>query len=192
MLPCTDTTTPTTRIRPLRSGEEHLVRQVVEGMSLGARFLRFHAPTPRLTAATLRALASVEEGVRGAVVALVDGRAVGLAQWARDPAHSRRAELAIAVADAHQGVGLGRTMVARLAEEMPAHAIHELVCLVHHENDRVRQTLRRLGARREPEGALVLPVTALLGDAERTGIVLPWTDAVPGPRTPAGDSARRH
>ncbi len=192
MFPCTDTTTPTTRIRPLRPGEEHLVRQVFEGMSLGARFMRFHSPTPRLTAATLRALATVEYGVRGAVVALVNGRAVGLAQWVRDPEHARRAELALAVADAHQGVGLGRTLVARLAEELPAQGIHELACVVHHENQRVRHTLRRLGARREPGGALVVPVTALFGEAEATAVVLPWTDAVPGPRTPAGDSARRH
>lgn len=205
MCPCTAIITPTTvgqhaigpstarttDVRQLRAGEEHLVRQVFEGLSHDARFMRFHAPTPRLTSAALRALATVEDGSRGALVALADGGAVGLAQWARDPACARRAEMAMAVVDAHQGRGIGRALVTRLAEVLVHQGIQELVCLVHHENARVRGMLHRLGASRVPDGALVLPVAALNGEAGRTGVMLPWSDAVPGPRTPASGPTRR-
>lgn len=193
MCPCADTTTTVTTttsaaavIRPLLAGEEHLVREVFDGLSSDARYLRFHTPTPRLTDAALRSLATVEKGVRGAMVALVGGHAVGLAQWARDPARPQRAELAMAVADAHQGRGNGRALLTRIAEEVAAHGIDELVCHVHHENARVGRMLRRLGARRAADGVLVVPVALLNGEARAMSAVLLWTDAVPGPRTPAG------
>lgn len=186
-------------IRPLAEHDAHLVSEVFEGLSPLSRFLRFHTPTPRLSRTLVQALAAVSDGARGAFVALDGGRAVGLAQWARDPGCATRAELAVAVVDAHQGHGVGRRLLGALAEAMPAQGIHELVCVVHSENRLVAQALRRAGAHRDPDGSLVIRVAharsalraAPKGKAPASAVVLPWADAVPRPRTPAGGEQQR-
>lgn len=179
------------RLRPVAEDDDHLFQQVFDGMSSRARYLRFHAATPRLSAPALRALATVEEGRRSGVIALIDGTAVGVAQWVRDPLSPERAELSASVVDRHQRSGLGRAMVTWLARAAESCGVRELVCHVHPDNRLVRDRLFLLGARSDGEGVLLVPVEAFLRGESAAPLMVRWLDAVPGPRTRAGGASQR-
>lgn len=66
------------RIRSLGLREDHLIDEVFDGMSDWSRLLRFHSSVPRLPAGLRRNLAQVRAGERVGVVALAEGRAVGV------------------------------------------------------------------------------------------------------------------
>ena len=111
------------RVRRLRDGEEHLVQQVFDGMSAQARFLRFHAPVPRLLSSVRTTLARRVEGEREPVVAMLGDRAVGLGHWIRDPKDRSRAELSVAVIDDVRGRGVGRRVTGAMAVSAAAHGV---------------------------------------------------------------------
>jgi GNAT superfamily N-acetyltransferase len=146
--------TDVVEIRPMRHGEEDVVRAVFDGLSDESRFLRFHVPTPRLTGPALQQLTSLQHG--GAFVARDNDLPVGVGRWVRQGA-AGRAEFSLAVSDSHQGKGLGSALLAHLRGEASRAGIMQLVGHVHPENVRVREWLLRLGAM--PEGdTMVLEV----------------------------------
>ncbi|MGD9960993.1 GNAT family N-acetyltransferase [Nocardioides sp.] len=194
-------------LRLLQPGESHLVQDVFDQMSAQSRFLRYHAVTPRLTAAALRHLSAVEPGRHTVVVAVrrmrdtaagcagVRERGVGLARWIRLHNETATAELAVDVSDSYQGGGLGKALVAAAAASATTSGITHFLATVHPENRLVQSALRRLGARPRPgrPADLYLPVTALADRNERAPapeIVVPWPRAVR--RTgPAAGAPRR-
>ena len=179
-----------TTIRALSPDEDAYVQQVFDGLSPHARFLRFHVPTPRLSRRWRAALATVDAGHRYASLALVDGRAVGLAQWVRDPHHPARADVSVAVVDAHQRRGLARLLMADLAGQAARHGIEEFSAWVHPENRLVLRLLAGLGARPGPAGheERLVPVhrfaavPGIPGDP-RGDVVVPFPRGVRRPRT---------
>ena len=56
----------------------------------------------------------------------------------------RSAELAVAVADAHQGAGLGPAMIRLMLGVAARHGIETVVALVRCDNERTMHVLRRL------------------------------------------------
>lgn len=90
------------------------VDAVFEGLSARSRYLRFHAPTPRLTASARRVLVDVDGERHAAVCALIGGDPVGIARVIKTG--DRSAEIAVAVVDLWQRRGVGR----RLLEELTA------------------------------------------------------------------------
>lgn len=162
-------------IRALDHGEDAYVRQVFDGLSPHARFLRFHVPMPRLSGRWLVALSAVDVGRRYTTLALVDGRAVGLAQWVRDRHHPTRADAAVAVVDAHQRHGVARLLMADLARQAEHDRVEEFSVWVHPENRLVVQLLSGLGARPGPGG-----------DGERLVPVRRFAAAPQYPRDPSG------
>ena len=102
-------------LRPLVPDEPERIQEVFDALSDRSRYLRFHAATPRLTGTALRHLARVVACERGAVVAMIGARAVGVAQWARYADEPHVAELAVAVGDRFQQRGIGRALVATAA-----------------------------------------------------------------------------
>lgn len=110
-----DAVTP--RLRPLVRGTDPAVDTVFYGMSARSRYLRFHSPTPVLSAANRRALLDVDGRTHAAIVAELSTAegwvSVGLARLIAHDAH--RAELAIAVVDHWQCHGIGRVLLESLA-----------------------------------------------------------------------------
>ncbi|MGE0295779.1 N-acetyltransferase family protein [Pseudonocardia sp.] len=104
------------RTRPLRR-DDPAVDAVFAGLSERSRYLRFHAPAPRLTAAVRRHLHDVDGRHHAGLVAEVRGvlgtRAVGISRIIGGAGD--RAELAVAVVDAWQGRGVGRMLLTDLA-----------------------------------------------------------------------------
>lgn len=129
-------------IRPLRNGDVGTVAAVLGRLGPQSRAQRFGGPKPRVPARELELLARVD-GRRHALVAWVDGdpEPAALAQLVRD---GSSAELAFAVADVHQGRGIGSMLADALAADALAAGITELRATVTGDNPRVVSLLRRL------------------------------------------------
>lgn len=104
-------------LRPMRHGEVAVVEAVFNGMSSHSRHLRFHGPRPRLTGPMRRELTNVDGHNHIAVVAeaVTDaGRApVGIGRLIATG--DGTAEVAFAVVDRWQGLGVGRRLLTSLA-----------------------------------------------------------------------------
>jgi GNAT superfamily N-acetyltransferase len=121
-------------IRPLRNGDTDTVAGLFARLGEESRRRRFGGAKPRLSDAELATLARVD-GSRHAIVAHVSGdpRPAGIAHLARD---GTAAEVAVAVADEHQGRGIGRVLAAELAALARAAGIRELHAVVEGGNRR--------------------------------------------------------
>jgi RimJ/RimL family protein N-acetyltransferase len=113
MTAVTHTTAAAARVlvRLLKPSDRDLIERVFEGLSPRSRLLRFLAPMPRLPRRTLDALAAVDDTRHVAWIALADDEPVGVVRWVRDRTDPKRAEIAVEVVDAHQGRGIGRSLV---------------------------------------------------------------------------------
>lgn len=161
------TTSDDLTLEQLRAGDTGTVHAVFDQLSAHSVWLRFHTGMPRLTPRMAERLAAVRPGMHEVLVARLGGVPVGLARWHRDPGDPRRADVAVEVADAVQGRGVGRRLLGALAESARAAGIRELSAEVLGDNVRVVRWLGRLGAvttpgpdptfllHLEPEGASV-------------------------------------
>ncbi|HEX9766762.1 MAG TPA: GNAT family N-acetyltransferase [Nitriliruptorales bacterium] len=109
------------RIRPALPDDGVELQEGLKRLSERTRWLRFHAPVDHLTNAQLRYLVEVDHHDREALVAEVrvavgNWQPVAVARWDCDRERPEQAEIAIVVEDAYQGRGIGRRLLARLAE----------------------------------------------------------------------------
>ncbi len=152
-------------IRALRPGDTATVHGVFAQLSARSAFLRFHTGLPRLTPVMAARLAAVVPGQHEVFVAEHEGRPVGLARWVRDPHDPGAVEVAVEVADAVQGRGIGGHLLRAALASATAAGVREVHAHVHPDNGPVVGWLNRLGAGR-PAGAdepfrLALPVTEI-------------------------------
>lgn len=114
-------------------------------MSDRSRYLRFHAPMPKLSPMMRRVLCAVDGERHLAVVAEVrHHRAwhpVGIGRMVADG--TGRAEVAVTVVDAWHGRGVGTRIVRALKNRALAHGVHELIAEVLPENAPMLAVLRR-------------------------------------------------
>jgi GNAT superfamily N-acetyltransferase len=124
-------------VRPLRPDEPGALDIVFAGMSPRSRYMRFHTPTPRLTAAARRALLDVDQVDHIALVAEIDAYTpVGIGRCVRTRAPGGRvADLAVAVVDAWHRRGVGRMLVEAIVERAVAAGITRLEARVLPGND---------------------------------------------------------
>lgn len=155
--------TTTVRVRPIRPSDAPSLQAGMRHLSERTRWLRFHMPITHLSDAQVRVLVEVDHHDREALVAEVrrnggGWRPVGVARYAR--VSDDRADLAIVVADAWQGRGIGRLLVNRLAAAAREEGVAAFVAQVLSENRQVfrliRQPLRRV------EVSMAGPVTDIV------------------------------
>jgi RimJ/RimL family protein N-acetyltransferase len=134
-------------VRALEARDRDAFDAAVARLSPTTRLLRFAAPKPRLTKADLDRLLDLDHHDREALVAVdpQTGEGVAVARYAAVPGEPVTAELAVTVADAWQGRGLGgaltRMVLDRAREEGFAH-VHALTM---GENVRAQRMLRGHG-----------------------------------------------
>lgn len=139
------------RIRPVHAGDAEAEGRFVEALSPATRRLRFHGALNRLPPALLRAMTAVDPCVQTVLVAEADALLVADARYVLDDDHPHAAEFAIAVADAWQGGGLGRALMARLADHARERGLRLLFGEVLDHNHRMLGLMESLGARLRPQ-----------------------------------------
>jgi GNAT superfamily N-acetyltransferase len=158
----------TLHVRPLEAGDVETVHLVFAGLSVTSAYHRFGTGLTLLAPRMAAQLAAVEPGRHRVFVAELDGRPVGLARWIRPrDGRSDEAEVALEVGDEWQGRGVGRALLAEVAEDAGAAGVATLTAYVAPGNVRMVGWLRRLGARppQDLEDVHRLAVQLVTGDA---------------------------
>ena len=107
----------TVRVRPARPEDAQAVEELLSGLSDRSRWLRYFSGAPNIDKA-VRWATELDDDRRYGLVATsgADRRVVGHAGFERQPDHPDRAEVAMEVADAFQGKGLGTILLGQIAE----------------------------------------------------------------------------
>ena len=114
------------RMRFIDPDDKPLLVSGLESLSPDSVHQRFLAPKLRFSAGELRYLTEVDGRDHVAIIAVLDGdpsTLVGVARFVRSPERPDEAEAAITIGDPWQGIGLGRTMGLRLADEARARGV---------------------------------------------------------------------
>jgi GNAT superfamily N-acetyltransferase len=143
------------RLRPQRRDDRDLVARFFAELSPTSRHRRFLQSFERLPEAMLGRLLAVDGGRHAAVVASVDGECAGIARYVALSGEPGAAEVAVTVADRHQGRGIGRLLVEALRAPAAGAGITTFVYLVHPENRFALRLLRRMGVPLVWHGGLV-------------------------------------
>jgi len=129
-------------IRQLRNGDTGTVASLFTRLGDESRVRRFCGAKPRLSELELAQLARVDAD-RHVLVGYVDGdsQPAGIARLVRDGA---AAEIAVTVADCHQGRGVGTTLLRALAADARAAGITHFVATVCGDNPSILAIMRKL------------------------------------------------
>jgi GNAT superfamily N-acetyltransferase len=118
-------------VRPVLAFDAAAEQDFVRSLSADSRLKRFHFGLKELPPSMLRAMTEVDQEAHVAIVAEAfdaddEPIIVADARYVRGPDEDE-AEFAIAVADAWQGIGLGRALMARLGRHAARHGVKRLV-----------------------------------------------------------------
>ena len=134
----------TLAVRPIRPDDEGDLASFFTDLSMESRIFRFFAAI-RNADALAKQLVNVNYTTRYGILAVAgaDRRIVGHAMYVE--IGPRKAELALAVADAYQGRGLGTILLGQLCEAAAEAGIEVLEAIVRPENHHMLKLLRESG-----------------------------------------------
>ena len=132
-------------IRPIRPTDNSRLQEGLERLSPESRRLRFMSAKNRLSSSELRYLTEIDGENHLALVAVEDGEIVGVVRCVRDILRPHRAEVAYVIADEYQGRGLGRRLLAELAELAADRGVRIFTATMSSENAAARRLLLTLG-----------------------------------------------
>ncbi|GAA2129890.1 GNAT family N-acetyltransferase [Actinomadura napierensis] len=104
------------RIRPYGTTDRDRLVRMSARVSTASLYTRFFSGTPRIPDHYLAAMDRLDHWDREAMVGLVDGEMVGIAEYVRDVRAPGHAEIAVLVADPWQRRGLGSRLVGYLTQ----------------------------------------------------------------------------
>lgn len=161
-------------LRPVGPSDAEAERRFFNGLSLDSRHQRFHVGLREVSTSLLTLLTVVDQHWHRAWVLELRTPAgpvvIADARQVRDPAlplQPSRAEFALAVADAWQGRGIGRRLLAHLIADARRQGVQALFGEVLAENRRMLGLMREFGMRLQahPHGAQLVRATLALGTA---------------------------
>jgi RimJ/RimL family protein N-acetyltransferase len=134
-------------VRPLTGADRDRLATAFARMSDQSRERRFLGPKPRLSGAELTYLTEIDHRRHEALAAVDpdDGRIVGVARYAAEPADAGTADVALFVIDAWQGQGIGTMLGERLLRRADENGIARLTATTFAHNRPARAVMRRLG-----------------------------------------------
>ncbi len=139
----------TVTIRPITPADREIEADFVRNLSPESRYLRFHSGLRELTPELLARFTEMDYPSTLALIATVptDGgeTEIGVARYATTPPGSDTAEVAIVVADAWHGCGIGTRLLVELRELARAAGIHHFHMRVLPQNRRMIELAQRLG-----------------------------------------------
>jgi acetyltransferase len=153
------------RLRPLRPGDEPMLHDLAAHMSHEDLRLRFFTPLAGLSHAVAARLSQLDYDRELALLAELDGTALGVVHLFADP-DKLRAEYAIAVRSDWKGRGVGLLLMTCLIDIARQRGIGELVGEVLRENQPMLQMCRELGFSMVPQLAdpAIVLVKKILSD----------------------------
>ncbi len=132
----------TVELRELHASDGDALDEVFAGMSDESRFLRYLTPMPTLHPQARRILTAVDGRTHVGVVAVADGKAIGIARLIGLDDH--RAELAVEVVDAAQGQGVGTRLAHWIRDRAATLHYTELVAETSAGNSRAQALTRKV------------------------------------------------
>jgi RimJ/RimL family protein N-acetyltransferase len=131
-------------LRAIRPEDREAFLAFHAGLSDESRYFRYFSARRKLPEHEIRHFTEVDQREHAGVVVLVEDQLVGHALYDRlaDPAE---AEVALEVADAFQGHGVGTAMLAELARVATRAGVRRFVAHVLPTNHRMLQVFRDLG-----------------------------------------------
>jgi RimJ/RimL family protein N-acetyltransferase len=142
-------------IRRMRRDDRVLYEAGVAALSERSRYLRFASPISKLSTRLVDQLMDLDDHRHVAYVALTPDRRtlLGVARYVRLADDPNAAEVAIAIADEWQRVGVGALLLNRLIGHAHRSGIHSLVAVTLSENHGAKALARDAGfAARGPAG----------------------------------------
>src|ERR1039458_7967146 len=133
----------TAHLRPITPQDAEALQRMHLAQSPESTFMRFFVPMPRLTETLLRQFTHVDHTRQVAIVALIGGEIVGVANY--DRLDERQAEVAFNIADVHQGRGLGSSRREHLAAGAREGGIQRFVADVLPQNQKMVAVFREAG-----------------------------------------------
>jgi acetyl coenzyme A synthetase (ADP forming)-like protein len=135
----------TVHVRPARVSDAPAVRAFFERLSPESTALRFFSGFPNLDRAVAWAT-EVDFQRRYSLLATGgDGQVLAHAGWEREPERPEKAEVALAIADALQGKGLGTILLGQLAQAAEQAGVDMLAAEVLPQNHNMVQVFRDSG-----------------------------------------------
>ena len=135
--------------RPVHPDDKPLLADGFRRLSERTRYLRFLAPSDRLSGSQLAYLSEVDHRDHVAWGVLDEsGAAAGIARWVRYPADRAAADVALTVVDDHQRRGIGRVLLQVLAVSARARGVGIFHFDVLAENTGMTRLLESMGAAR--------------------------------------------
>ena len=124
------------RVRPLGSADRERYVRAVAALSPRSRYLRFFSPLPKLSERQVDLMTHVDGEHQVAYAALTpeESDLLGVARYIRTAEGSNVAEVAIAIADDWQGLGLGRALLSHLIEHARTARLERLIATILSEN----------------------------------------------------------
>lgn len=134
-------------VRPVRAQDVELERQFITGLSPESRRFRFLDTMTEPSEGMLRRLTTVDASREAALAAIdpVTGRFVGVARFSVD--RDGAAEIAVAVSDNWQHLGVGTLLAHRLIDIARSRRIKRLYSVDPGDNHAMRQFANGLGFR---------------------------------------------
>ena len=117
-------------IRPACERDAARVRAFLESLSDDSRWLRYHSPAPIIRPWMVDAVAGADHYKREALLAIVDGEIVGLAEWGRVHPDDETADVGVVVDERHRRRGIARELMRHLAASGRAHGIEAFTASV--------------------------------------------------------------
>lgn len=145
----------TVSLRPVTSDDKALLADGFSRLSPRARYLRFLAPTDRLSPSQLAYLAEIDHHDHVAWGVLDGDTAAGVGRWVRYSDDPSAADVALTVVDAYQRRGIGRLLIEVLAVSARARGVGVLHFDVLAENEAMTALLDSMGAHRTGSGEVV-------------------------------------
>ncbi len=138
------------RFQMVTPSDKQKLAQGFERLSGESRYRRFFSAKAALTPAELRFLTE-PDGVDHLAIAAVEidangeeGNGVGIGRLLRIPKDPEVAEIALAVIDVRQGMGIGRMLLERLIAASAERGVRRIRCHVLAENERMRRLIQHV------------------------------------------------
>jgi acetyl coenzyme A synthetase (ADP forming)-like protein len=135
----------TVRVRPITPDDGELLVDFFERLGPESRYYRFFRVKTSMPPEEVEYFTTVDYSTRMALIAIYDGRMVGVARYDAEPDDPERAEVAFSVSDENQGHGIGTSLLQLITAYARDHGITGFRAFVLPENVQMMRVFRNSG-----------------------------------------------